>query len=170
MEVHELTSLGLRLRHARRKRKMSQSALAGAAGITQPSVSELESGETKEISGPVLIAISSALKIRPAWLVNGRGPMDADELETLSADERELLHNYREALPRWKVSVRYMAQLRGDAEQDEAAESMNVVLAKISATPVPDERLGSAWTRPDKAPVEVSLQQRKPSPHKKPRK
>lgn len=145
----DLSNLGLRLRHARRERRMSQIDLAKAAGIKQPSVSELESGETKEISGPTLISISGALKVRPEWLVNGKGPMD-DALGTLADDERELLQNYRAALPRWKVSIRYMALLRGDAEQDVAAESMNVVLAKITAQPVPDYKLGENWTRPDK--------------------
>lgn len=128
---------------------MSQAALAKAAGIKQPSVSELESGETKEISGPTLIAIAGALKVRPEWLVSGKGPMDAGEFETLAPDERELLHNYRAALPRWKVSIRYMGQLKGDSEQDEAAESMNVVLAKVAATPASDDRLGPGWRRPD---------------------
>lgn len=170
MYMSDLTSLGLRLRHARRERgNMSQAALAKAAGIKQPSVSELESGETKEISGPTLIAIAGALKVRPEWLVNGKGAMNEDEFGNLAQDERELLTNYRAALPRWKVSIRFMARLKGDAEQDEAAESMNVVLAKVSATPVADERLGPGWTRPDRR-TPSAVQQPPPPPYKKPKK
>lgn len=146
-----LSSLGLRLRHARDVlRKMTQSQLAQAAGVKQPSISELETGETKEISGPTLIAISDALKVRPEWLVSGKPPIEYGEAEALSTDERELLASYRAASPRWRVSIRYMATLRGDVQQDEAAESMNTVLAKIAAQPVADYRLGDNWTRPDK--------------------
>lgn len=146
MTIHDL---GLRLRNARKLRKMSQAALAKAAGVKQPSISELESGETKIISGDTLIAISQALQVRPEWIVTGREPMEVHPHALLSEDERDLLAKYRSAAPRWKVSIRYMAALRGDVQQEEAAESMNMVLAKVAATPVPDERLGTSWTRPD---------------------
>lgn len=146
-----LTSLGLRLRYAREElRKLTQIQLAQTTGLKQPSISELETGETKEISGPTLIAISDALKVRPEWLVTGKLPIEYGEAERLTDDERELLAHYRAAAPRWRVSIRYMAQLRGDMQQDEAAESMNTVLAKIAAQPVADYRLGDKWTRPDR--------------------
>jgi transcriptional regulator with XRE-family HTH domain len=157
-----IQDLGVRLRHARNHRKMSQGTLAKAAGIKQPSISELESGETKVISGDTLIAIAQALHVRPEWIVNGRGQMEADPLAALEPDERELLEKYRAAAPRWKISIRYMAALRGDVQQDEAAESMNVVLAKVAANPVPDHRLGTNWTRPDSP----SLHQDTPPPYR----
>lgn len=138
----QLDTVGLRIRHARKEmRKMTQPQLAAASGIKQPSLSELETGETKEISGPVLISIAKALRVRPEWLVTGELPIGSDASAALTNDERELLEHYRGAAPRWKVSIRYMAALRGDAAQDEAAGSMNVVLAKIAATPVSDSRV-----------------------------
>lgn len=151
MEMTGLSSLGLRLRYAREElRRLTQSQLAQNAGVKQPSVSELETGETKEISGPTLISISNALDVRPEWLVTGKLPIEYGEAQKLTNDERELLANYRAAGPRWRVSILYMSKLRGDLQQDEAAESMNTVLAKIAAQPVADYRLGDKWTRPDK--------------------
>lgn len=143
-----IESLGLRLRHARNARKVNQKELARAAGVKQPSISELETGETKEISGPTLIAVCKALKIRPEWLVTGEEPMDANPAQSLTADERELIESYRAASSRWRVSIKYMARLRGDAAQDEAAESMNVVLAKIAATPATDQRVEETYGFP----------------------
>lgn len=137
-----LDTVGLRIRYARKDlRKLTQPQLATAAGIKQPSLSELETGETKEISGSTLIALSKALRVRAEWLMTGELPIEADPGAALKDDERDLLEHYRAALPRWKVSIRYMAALRGDAAQDEAAGSMNVVLAKIAAQPVPDYRV-----------------------------
>jgi len=151
MSIADLSSLGLRLRWAREQlRKLTQQQLAASSGVKQPSISELETGETKEISGPTLISISQALRVRPEWLVEGKLPIEYGEADALAPDERELLASYRAALPRWKISIRYMAALKGDVEQDEAAESMNTVLAKIAAQPVGDYRLGDKWTRPDK--------------------
>ena len=151
-----IEGLGTRLRHARRVRgNQSQGAVAKAAGVKQPSISDIESGETKDLSGSTLVAICSFLKIRPEWLITGKEPMDADELGALAPDERELLERYRAAAPRWRVSIRYMAALRGDAQQDEAAESMNVVLAKISAEPASDERVASTYGRPGQPPPAV---------------
>lgn len=130
---------------------MTQPQLAKEAGIKQPSLSEIETGETKEISGPVLIAIARALRVRPEWLMTGVEPIEIDPAGwMLTSDERELLELYRGATQRWKVAIKYLASLRGDADQELAAESMNVVFAKISATPVPDSKLGDKWTRPDK--------------------
>lgn len=58
---------------------MTQTALARLATVEQSSVSELETGETKEVSGPTLLALSAALKVRPEWLLNNKGPMEAGE-------------------------------------------------------------------------------------------
>jgi transcriptional regulator with XRE-family HTH domain len=130
---------------------MTQPQLAAAAGIKQPSLSELETGETKEITGSVLISLAKALRVRAEWLLTGEEPIEIDPAGwMLTSDEREMLDLYRGASNRWKVAIKYMASLRADAHQDLAAESMNVVFARIAATPVPDSKLGDKWTRPDK--------------------
>lgn len=146
----QLDTVGLRIRHARKVRKLTQPQLAKDVGIKQSSLSELETGETKEVSGPTLIKLSKALEVRAEWLMTGEEPIELDPAYTLRSDERELIALYRKATERWKTAIKYIAQLRGDQAQELAAESMNVVLAKIAAEPVADYRLGDKWTRPDK--------------------
>lgn len=128
---------------------MTQPQLAAAAKIAQPSLSELETGETKEISGSTLISITKALRVRPEWVMTGDGPAEPTT-EVLAPDERELLDKYRGASSRWKISVRYMAGLRQDNEQEQVAEGVNVLLAKIlGSQPYPPEKMGPGWRRPD---------------------
>lgn len=146
----DLSNLGLRLRYARKElRKLTQPKLALAAGVKQPSVSELETGETKDISGPTLIALSKALRVRPEWLALGELPIEPTPESSLKPDERDLLQNYRSASNRWKISLRYMAGLRADNEQEEVASGMNVLLAKIlGSKPYPVEKMGPGWKAP----------------------
>jgi|CXWL01.1.fsa_nt_gi hypothetical protein len=66
----------------------------------------------------------------------------------LTDDERELLDLYRAATGRWKIAIKHMAKLRGDDVQDEAAESMTILLAKIAATPVDDRKVEAAYGLP----------------------
>ena len=107
-----IQGLGERLRHARKDRKLSQVSLAKAAGIKQPSLSELESGESKSISGDTLVSIAAALRVRPEWIVTGKGPRDVAPQQALTEDEIDLLAKYRTATPRWRLSIRYMAALQ----------------------------------------------------------
>ena len=118
MTIH---SLGTRLRNARALRKHSQVSLAKAAGLKQPSISELESGETKEISGPTLIALCGVLKVRPEWLVTGKEPIEptvevAPGLE-FKIDEAQAIRNLRAALPEWRRYVLSLAMTTDRARQ-----------------------------------------------------
>lgn len=143
-------TVGLRLRWARKElRKLTQPQLAVAAKVKQPSISELETGETKEISGTVLISIAKALRVRPEWLMTGETPIEPTT-EALTTDEQELLANYRAANGRWKFIVRHVATLRDDSDQEEVSTGMNVLLAKIlGSKPYPVEKMGPGWRRPD---------------------
>lgn len=145
-----LNSFGLRLRHARKRRdNMPQMALAKAVGVTQPSISDLESGETKEVSGPLLIRIAKVLRVRPEWLVTGEQPMEP-QTENLKQDELELLKAYRVASARWKLALRHIAGLP-DNEQEEVASGVNILVAEIlGRRPFPADRMGDGWTRPDR--------------------
>jgi transcriptional regulator with XRE-family HTH domain len=69
-------SVGVRLRHARKLRGLTQEALAKKAGVSQSSVSELESGLSKSPWGTNLVSLSQSLEVNPEWLASGKGPMD----------------------------------------------------------------------------------------------
>lgn len=144
-----MQSVGKRLKAARKRRGLTQAALATLAHVKQPSISEIETGETKVVAGDTLLKLCGALRVRPQWLLLDLGAMD-EGAESLPPDEADLLEKYRQASPRWKIAMRYLAGLQADKHQDEIAEGVNIMLAKVAADPVPDAKLGTAWTRPDK--------------------
>jgi hypothetical protein len=81
-------------------------------------------------------------------LANGTlDQVDMVTSETLTPDELEMLQKYRRASPRWRLSLRLLAEVR-DEDQNEVSESVNVLMAKIFAKPVSDERVAKAYGRP----------------------
>lgn len=70
-----MASLGERLRKAREERKLSQDALAKAAGIKQSTVSFIESG--RNTGSKYVAQLAAALRVSATWLATGRGPKDA---------------------------------------------------------------------------------------------
>lgn len=139
--------VGGRLKRARKERKATQVEVAKAAGISQPTLSDIETGETQELSARSLVGACVFLKVRPEWVMTGKGEMSIGEADHLTDDEKQLLKKYREASPRWRMALQHLAALRSDA-QDEVSEGTMVLLAKVAADAVPDEKLGPEWTSP----------------------
>ncbi len=111
----------------------------------------LTNWRTRGIPAAQLHLVAAALDITVEQYLKetGRVPVARQPAANyLTDDERELLDLYRAASGRWKVAIKHMAKLRGDAVQDEAAESMTVVLAKIAADPVPDHKVEAAYGFP----------------------
>lgn len=123
-----------KLMAANKKEVGSQPKLAAKAGVGQRTVGRATKGEVSTTIGSVA-AIARALGVEPWELLNP----DAGA-QTLKPDEREMLELYRAASPRWQMSLRYMAALKGDV-QDDMAESVNVLYARISAKHASDERV-----------------------------
>jgi transcriptional regulator with XRE-family HTH domain len=71
---------GERIKKRRRELKLSQIQAAKAAGISQSSLSEIETGETRSLKGRTLFGIARALKTTTAWIMNGRGTHDVEQL------------------------------------------------------------------------------------------
>jgi len=139
-----IQSLGLRLRTARKLRKHSQVTLAKAAGLKQPSISELESGETKEISGPTLIALCGELRVRPEWLVTGKEPMEptfevAPGLQ-FRHEEALAVKNLRSAMPNWRRYVLSLAMITDKERQR--------LFLDMLGQHVPDEKVAAAYGKP----------------------
>lgn len=89
-----VSSLGERIRALRKTKGLSQVRLAQLAGIKQPSLSELETGESKVAAGDTLVRLAAALECNPDWLATGKGsPVVA--LLDISPDENELLAIWR---------------------------------------------------------------------------
>ncbi len=75
------TSLGIKVRTLRKIRGFTQAQLAKRLKITQPSLSEIETGETKEVSGVVLAGLCRELRAMPDYFVlDEEGDTDFGEL------------------------------------------------------------------------------------------
>lgn len=74
-------------------------------------------------------------------------PTGAEETAPLKPDEKIMLERYRSASPRWRAALRDLATLHAD-EQDEVAESVNVLYAQISAKHAADKRVEDRYGRP----------------------
>lgn len=89
LSLAHLTTIGSRIKYLREQQGMTQPALAAVVGISQPSMSNIESGNTVSPSAIHLMAIAAALNANPHWIVYGEGeqsmPSDADESEMLKA-------------------------------------------------------------------------------------
>lgn len=79
---------GKRIKALRLARGMMQKDLARAIGIAAPSLSELETGKSKEPSGPVLAALCRVLHTNSEWLLTGKG--EAGAYFTLDGEQSEI--------------------------------------------------------------------------------
>jgi transcriptional regulator with XRE-family HTH domain len=121
---------GKRIRALRIARGLKQKDLARQIGIAAPSLSELETGKSREPSGPVLAALCKALKTNQDWLLTGRG--DAGAYTTLDGDHAEL-HAIWQSLPEvGKSALLATARALRDTYAPHASES----------NPYPKQRIG----------------------------
>lgn len=98
-EQKQFASFGARLEHWRTVRGYKrQGAFAEAIGIKQGSLSELESGKSKQPAADVLLKICEVLKLRPKYLLHGEGPAEGQYFQELSGPEAQLVMIFR-ALP-----------------------------------------------------------------------
>jgi hypothetical protein len=70
----------------------------------------------------------------------------------LKPDEQEMLVLYRKASPRWRMSLRYLATLHADV-QDEMAESLNALYADIATKHASNTRVEETYGLPPNAKV-----------------
>lgn len=68
-----MTTLSDRLKQSRKNAGLTQSALAKAVGITQPTYQALETGKVTKSS--YLLQIAEVLKVNSHWLATGHGDM-----------------------------------------------------------------------------------------------
>ncbi|MCX2780401.1 LexA family protein [Microbulbifer thermotolerans] len=73
------TTVGDRLRYARKAAKMTQQQLADRIGITKSAVSQVELGMSKGLSHTSLVRACRVLNLSPEWLSEGIGEMHASQ-------------------------------------------------------------------------------------------
>ena len=79
-----MESFGERLRRLRKAAGLSASALANAVGVTEGSIRQMESGQTKMASFVIGLRLAKALGVGPWYLANGV-PDDADDDQSADA-------------------------------------------------------------------------------------
>lgn len=96
---------------------LTQAELAKLAKIKQASLSELETGETKNPRGDTLVRVAKALQVDPDWVITGAGsPTRAVQPDE---DEHELL------------------QIWGDLSHPNRGALMAAARALLAAQPTP---------------------------------
>jgi transcriptional regulator with XRE-family HTH domain len=72
MPIEQPRTMGERVKREREARQMTQTELAKAAGITQPTLSVIESGRTKNVEDETLLGLANALGVTARYLRHGR--------------------------------------------------------------------------------------------------
>jgi transcriptional regulator with XRE-family HTH domain len=129
--------VGVRLRHARKLRGMTQQELAKSSGVKQASISEVETGESKSPVGTNLVKLAQSLQVSPEWLASGKGPMEQTD-QQLPPEALSVARDWLRLAPEVRTSVRDM--IRKMVETSDADRKA-----------VPDEKVEKAYGRPGKA-------------------
>ena len=128
--------IGQRIKAARKAANMTQAELARAVGVTRSAVSQMETGLTNDPRPAHLLKYARALGMTPEELVHGAGPPKAQEptaaYSTLAPGEKLLIDFIRSAS-------------HSDAERESMARQALALLLALSARPVADSKLGTAW-------------------------
>lgn len=126
--------IGVRLRHARKTKGLTQVQLAKASGVKQATISEVETGESKSPVGTNLVRLALALQVSPEWLATGKGPMVSTD-PPLSQEAQRVARDWLKLAPEVRKSVASMIR--------------EMVKESASEEPaVPDERVEEAYGRP----------------------
>jgi transcriptional regulator with XRE-family HTH domain len=128
--------IGMRLRHARKVRGLTQVQLAKGSGVKQASISDLERGESKSFRGTTLVSIAQTLKVRPDWLATGKGQMDGTE-PPLPIEAERVARNWLKLTPEVRDRVADMIETMVDT-------------SSADTQAVPDEKVAAAYGKPGK--------------------
>lgn len=98
-DSHKDMALKDRIKAARQGAKLTQEQLANALGVSRPTVSQWENGDTKSLKAVNLVRMSQVTHVYCLWLATGEGTMDdAGERSHLSKEGRQVGHIW-ETLP-----------------------------------------------------------------------
>ena len=96
-------SIGQRIRQLRKKRGLSQPALANRAGVSQGTISQLETNPTQQSKH--LVAIARALDVSVDWLEKGTGPIERPKKTAIVPDESDQFIAIRKVVFRISAGV-----------------------------------------------------------------
>lgn len=88
-------TLSGRTMYMRKKLGMSQKQLAEASGITQATISRIESGQTKQLKSEALKRLAKALKVTMDYLVGNADEIAPSDIARLDSTARHILAVYQ---------------------------------------------------------------------------
>ena len=141
--------VGMRVKHVRELRAMTQVQLAKRSGVSQSTISELETGENRSLVGTNLVRVAQTLKVSPEWLASGKGQMDGYEAPLPP-----------EALRVAKEWLRLAPEVRA-----RVADMIHTMVETSAADrdAVPDERVEETYgTPPSRTPDKTTATRKKP--------
>lgn len=120
-----------RLTQAREAKNIKKSAFAKLVGVSAPTVTDWENGDTKMIEGSNLVKVCQALDISPAWLLNDENQsVEARQLVpgaipiTLLDDDADALHRIK------LVQLRLQAGVTGFQTEPDESEGGSLGISK----------------------------------------
>jgi transcriptional regulator with XRE-family HTH domain len=102
--MHGMTTIGTRIRLLRKKRGLTQAALAPQIGIEQGSLSLIETDKTEAPSGNTLAMLCKVLRTTPDFIIAGDGSGDPDSIDA-AIQEHELVFLWRDLPPEARALV-----------------------------------------------------------------
>lgn len=97
-------SIGSRVKAMRLAKGMNQKQLAKAAGISAPSLSDIENGVTKSLKADTALALGKVLECSTDWLNTGKGT-PAAPAHIKSIEQTELLAVFEHLTEPHKIAL-----------------------------------------------------------------
>lgn len=131
-----LETFGERIAYWRRLRGFKrQGELASRLGITQSSLSLLESGDSKAPAADTLLKLCDELRLRPKYVLFGEGPPEAQHFQELNGLEAQLVMIFRQ-LPSDALREALLIDANNMLERSrQAAETPDQVYERLRAKP-----------------------------------
>lgn len=129
--------VGVRLRHARKLRGLTQQVLAKASGVKQATISDIETGESQSPVGTNLVSLAQTLLVSPEWLAQGKGDMEQTEA-ALPIEAVKFAREWLKLAPDVRTSVANMVK-----------EMVKTSSADTQA--IEDHKVADAYGKPGKA-------------------
>ena len=87
-------SLAAKVKKQRQKRGMNQAQLAEASGISQATISRIESGQVKQLKSRALRQLAEALGVPVDYLVNKTDRLSPNDIVSSDADAEHIFRGY----------------------------------------------------------------------------
>jgi transcriptional regulator with XRE-family HTH domain len=115
-------SLGEKVKRAREKRGMNQKQLSLASGITQATISRLESGLVHELKSDALRRLAAALGVTVDYLVDAADEVAPENMVRLDPDAAYIFRGYERLSPAGRTQLKNFVRFLEEQEEPKTKE------------------------------------------------